>query len=160
MNAGKNSQKGEAATRLFHALIGDRLSDKYKAIESLNATPDQFDLTILRTLVMNAIENDYYVGKEQESDDKEFANVRSWLLTTLSRISVGDEKVTTLAAAHVDKKYETFEWARYWSLEGLITSNNPKAELVAKRRCLYGERPPRVFTCYCISRITERCTVR
>jgi hypothetical protein len=113
-------------------LISDRLTDKYKAVELLNNPGRSIDLATLRTLLLNAINKDFYAGKEEEQEDPAIARTRSWLLGTLARISAGDEEATKLVVRHVDKNSEPYDWARYWSLEGLISGKNPEAEAVAK----------------------------
>jgi hypothetical protein len=50
----------------------------------------------------------------------------------LARISAGDSEATKLVIKHIDKDAEPHAWARYWSLEGLISGKNAEAEAVAK----------------------------
>lgn len=122
----------QSATAIFRSLIADRLTEKYKAIELLNDPARSIDLATLRTLLLKAINKDFYAGKEEEQEDPAIARTRSWLLGTLARISAGDDEATKLVIKHVDKNFEPYDWARYWSLEGLISGNNAEAEAVAK----------------------------
>jgi len=122
----------QLATAIFRLLIADRRTNKYKAVELLNASAQSVDLAALRTLLLRAITKDFYVGKENEQNDNAIAETRSWLLGMLARISAGEAQATKLVIRHVDKNFEPYEWARYWSLEGLISGNNSEVESVAK----------------------------
>jgi hypothetical protein len=122
----------QSATAIFRSLIGVRLADKYKAVELLNDQERSTDLATLRTLLLKAINQDFYPGKEQQHDDPTIAKTRSWLLGALGRISEGDDEATKMVASHVDKKTEPYDWARYWALEGLISGKNAEAKTVAE----------------------------
>ena len=122
----------QAAAAIFRSLIADRLTEKYRAVELLNDPSRSIDLATLRTLLLKAINKDFYPGKEEEQEDAAIARTRSWLLETLARISAGDDEATKLVIKHVNKDFEPYDWARYWSLEGLISGKNAKAEAVAK----------------------------
>ena len=122
---------GGLAASVFRALIGDRASDKYKARDLVCAPGNGVDLPVLRTLLMKAIGDDFAAGKEEEQEDPSIRDARSWLVGLLARISQGDDAATAMAASHVDKSVEPHQWARYWALEGLIFSRNPKVEEVA-----------------------------
>jgi len=122
----------QLATAIFRSLISDRLTDKYKAVELLNDPAHAIDLATLRTLLLKAINKDFYAGKEAEQEDPAIASTRSWLLGTLARISAGDDEATKLVVRHVDKHSEPYDWARYWSLEGLISGKHAEAEAVAR----------------------------
>jgi HEAT repeat protein len=122
----------QTATAIFRALTADRLTEKYKAVELLDDKSNSIDLITLRTLLLRAINRDFKVGREDEFDDPSIAGTRSWLLGALGRISAGDHEATELLTKHVRRDYEPHNWARYWSLEGLITGKNPKTAEVAK----------------------------
>src|SRR5437868_142385 len=121
-----------SAAAIFRSLLTDRWSSRHNAAGHLNERMHSIDLPTLRTLLVKAISSDYYVGKRVEQDDQKIARTRSWLLGTLAKISAGDSEATELVIRHVDEKYETYGWARYWSLEGLIKSENGQTEAVAK----------------------------
>jgi hypothetical protein len=128
-----NAQTGiHAATAIFQSLIANRLSERYKAVELLNAHEHPVDFATLRTLLMKAITKDYYVGKEDEQDDPAIAGTRSWLLGALARISAGDNDATKLVIRHLKGDFETNPWGRYWALEGLISGKNNAAEAAAR----------------------------
>ncbi len=132
MNNITKQDRVEAATSIFNSLISDRLADKYKAAEIAKNQSDSFDIPTLRTLVIKAVEDDFYAGREEEEEDWSIARTRSWLLGVLARISANDEEATKVAIKHVDAAVEPYNWARYWSLEGLITGKNSAAGEVAK----------------------------
>jgi len=131
----------ESATVVFRSLIADRLSDKYKAVAIVNDPAHSIDLPTLRTLLLKAINKDFYPRKEDEQDDPAIASTRSWLLGTLGRISAGDDEATAAVVRHVDIEFEPYDWARYWSLEGLISGKNPQAEAIAKAAAKKVEDP-------------------
>jgi hypothetical protein len=123
----------QTASAIFHALISNRLAERYKAVELLNDPRYPVDFPTLKTLLIKAITKDYYVGKEVEQDDPAIASTRSWLLGMLARVSAGDGVATKLVIKHIDGKFETNDWARYWALEGLISGKNSETETVARR---------------------------
>ncbi len=123
----------QSATMIFRALTGERLTEKYNAVELLDGGKQCIDLPTLKSFLARAINEDFKVGREKELDDWEIARTRSWLLATLARISAGDEEITEMVIRHVHRDFESYDWARYWSLEGLITGKNPRAEEVAKK---------------------------
>lgn len=82
--------------------------------------------------MLRSIKEDFYAGKETELDDPNVADTRSWLLGALARISDGDDEATEFVVKHVDKEHEPKDWARYWTLEGLITGENARVQAVAK----------------------------
>jgi HEAT repeat protein len=121
----------ELSATVFNSLIGSRLTDKYIAIDRLNDSSRGLDLTVLRSLVVNALSKEYYSGKELEDDDPSIADTRSWLLNALGRISSDDARATSLIADHINQKTET-SWVRYWALEGIIVGQNPRTKEIAK----------------------------
>ena len=121
----------QSATTIFHSLVAGRLTDKYKAVELLSDRAESIDLATLRTLLIKSINEDWYAGKEEEEEDQSIGKTRSWLLDALGRISAGDDDATRVVAEHVSA-LEPYVWARYWSLEGLISGKNAKAVDVAK----------------------------
>lgn len=132
MDAVASQDRIESATTIFRALIGGRLSERYKAVETLNDPNSKIDVPTLRTLLRRAITEDYAAGKEAEQEDRAIARTRSWLLAALGKISPGDDDATNLVSKHVHENHEPYNWARYWSLEGLIASNNAKTKAVAQ----------------------------
>jgi hypothetical protein len=127
----------ELATTIYRSLVAGHLSEKYRAAELLRRPDSSVDLTTLRTLLVKAINEDFYAGREKEQDDHTIADTRSWLLGTLGLIAAGSDEATTLVIKHTGKQSEPFGWARYWALEGLISGKHPKVEEVA--RTLAGE---------------------
>ena len=133
--------KMQAATAVFRALTGDRLSEKYKAVELVDDKQHCLDLATLRTLLFQAINDRFKVGREDELDEPRIADTRSWLLDALARISTGDEETTDLVIKHINPQFEPNKWSRYWALAGLISGKNPKAAQVAKRWVDVAEDP-------------------
>src|SRR3954449_2114087 len=121
----------QLSATVFNSLIGSRLTDKYRAIDRLNDSSRGLDLTVLRSLIVNALSREYYSGKEVEDDDPSIADTRSWLLNALGRISSDDDRSTSLIADHIKQETET-SWVRYWALEGIIVGQNPRTQEIAK----------------------------
>jgi len=101
-----------AATEIYRSLIGNRLSEKYKAVEDLRDSPDDVDLPTLRRLLIKAITGDFHAGKEYQLDDWSISRTRSWLLGSLARLSAGDDEATEAVIAHLlpDSKQD-YPWA-------------------------------------------------
>ena len=134
--------KTHRAAEIYHALISTRLTDKYKAVDFLRNSPDAVDLSTLRTLLVKGITKDYYAGKEIEQEDRSIGQVRSWLLGTLARIATGDQEATDVVVRHVlPDSNEDYDWAQYWSLDGLIKSRNPVVEDVVRKILDDSDRP-------------------
>lgn len=122
----------QVATAIFHSLVSERIADRYRATEALGGelrdAPERIDYQMLRTLLLNAIERDYRVGKEDEQDDPDIAATRAWLLGPLARICAEDAEASKVAISHVRRKTEPHDWARYWTLAGLISARHPQLE--------------------------------
>ena len=122
----------QAASAIYSALAGTRLSDKYRAAELLDKRRDDIDLKILRDFLSKAITEDFCAGKEYEREDYTISQTRMWLLGALAKIAKDDDLATKLVILHLDEKHEQYGWGRYWALEGLISENNPQAKASAK----------------------------
>lgn len=136
MNAGNdgsiaNDNAIQMATKVYEALIVQRLTDKYKAIELLNDKSMRIDRAVLRTLVMKAIRDEYYVGRETELDDADIAFTRSWLLNVLGHVANGDQDAMLVVRKHLKPSEEPNRWGRFWALEGLIAGGNPHVHEIA-----------------------------
>jgi hypothetical protein len=132
MELTRKARGAEMAAGIVGALVGDHLAEKYKAVDGLSDPNLVTDLQLLRTLLLKAIREDFYVGREAELDDPEVNDTRSWLLGALAQISGEDKESTELLVAHLDSQTEPSQWARYWSLEGLIRGGNPQVPAIAK----------------------------
>ena len=121
------------ATKVYEALIVQRLTDKYKAIEMLNDTSLRIDRAMLRTLVLKAIRDDYYVGRETELDNADIAFTRSWLLNVLGHVADDDPDAMRVIRKHLKPNEEPNRWGRFWALEGLIASRNKHVRDVAEQ---------------------------
>jgi HEAT repeat protein len=132
MESGSPHSGNSIAPLIFRSLTSERRADRYSAVE-LIANPHQvIDLPTLRMLLIKAIADDYRAGKEDEQDDRDIADTRAWLLGVLGKISSGDAEATKVAIEHLDKDHEPNDWARYWTLEGLISGKNSQAAAAAK----------------------------
>src|SRR5215831_2806020 len=105
----------EQSRVLFGLLTSNLPGDKYGAAERVNETPRRFDGATLRTLIVEALQRDYYAGREHELDSGEIADTRGWLLSALGRVAAGDEAAIRLLVSHVGAKAEPAPWARYWA---------------------------------------------
>jgi HEAT repeat protein len=121
------------ATKVYEALIVQRLTDKYKAIEMLNDTTLRIDRAMLRTLVLKAIRDDYYVGREIELDNADVAFTRSWLLNVLGHVADDDPDAMQVIHKHLKSNEEPNRWGRFWALEGLIASRNKRVREIAEQ---------------------------
>jgi hypothetical protein len=121
------------ATKVYEALIVQRLTDKYKAIEMLNDTTLRIDRAMLRTLVLKAIRDDYYVGREIELDNADVAFTRSWLLNVLGHVADDDPDAMQVIRKHLKSNEEPNRWGRFWALEGLIASRNKRVREIAEQ---------------------------
>jgi len=134
MNAIDSNLGPLTSATIAQALVSDRLRDKYQAIEALDECLHRLDestLGTLRSLLIKALREDFYAGRERELEDPSIAFTRSWLLSALARVSKGDDDVTDCVLKHFDAAYEENEWARYWALEGLIRGENPRLPRLA-----------------------------
>jgi len=132
MEPNNTTLKAEVAADIARALIGDRLADKYKAVEALVEADIRADVPLLRSLLLNAIRKEFSAERESELEDPDIGDTRSWLLGALGRISAGDVESTDFVIQHIHEKAEPNRWARYWSLEGLIRGGNPRVVEVAR----------------------------
>lgn len=132
MNSLDEMDEVQIATAIYSAFIGTRLSDKYRAAEILEHQRSRVDLEVLRPLLIKAITTDFYAGKEDEHEDYSIALTRSWLVGALAKVAADDQEATALAIRHLDHEFEKHGWARYWALEGLISSKNTEARAAAK----------------------------
>lgn len=122
----------ERAIAIFKFLTSARFTDKYTAIEWLDASSTEIDRPLLRSLIVKALRHDYSVETETVYDDRMIGDTRSWLLSALGRIAADDAEVIEEIASHVNIQTEPREWVRYWALEGLISGNNKKALEIAR----------------------------
>ncbi len=137
----KMNDPKETAIRVFNSLKSNLLVGRYKASDFINESPNCIDLQLLKTLIINAIKNEYYVGKEDDQLDREVANTRMWLTNALAKISNDDQESTNFCKDFIYRKIEPFKWTRYWVLEGFITSNNPVTKDIADEVALDTEDP-------------------
>jgi hypothetical protein len=121
----------QLATKVYDALIGQRLTDKYKAMEMLSDKSLRIDRAMLRTLILRAIREEFYVGREIELDDPDIAFTRSWLLNVLGQVADDNDEAIQALRKHVKLSEEPNRWGRFWALQGLIVSANPLAHEVA-----------------------------
>jgi hypothetical protein len=141
----QNQTACERTTFAFSSLTNRRLADRYKAIELLDCGSTEIDKPVLRSLILSALERDYFVGKEDIEDDANIADTRSWLLSALGRVSLGDDRSTQTLTSHViDHRGSKNRWNRYWALEGLIVGANDRTGEIAKQLAGRSDEEPLV----------------
>ncbi len=123
----------EQAVVIFRYLVSSRFTDKYAAIDRLSDPRQTIDCALLRKLILDALKTDYSTAKQEAEDDPSIGDTRSWLLSSLGRISANDDQATKAIENYVDPQIEPNAWVRYWALEGFIAGKNNKSEEVARR---------------------------
>lgn len=120
------------AVSLFGMLISRQLTERYRAIELFDAGISEVDVPLLRSLIAQALVEEYSIDKERLNGDPSIRDTRSWLLSALGRLSAMDEPTTQTVLRYIDMKFEPAKWVRYWALEGLISGRNSSASAASK----------------------------
>ena len=113
------------ALKIFNMLAYGRESERAVASAALKESSEPINRAHLRFLIQNSLRDDFYPGREEEERDKSIAWTRSWLVNSLGIISDDDAQAAATVRQHLDAKFETFYWVRYWTLESLIIINAP-----------------------------------
>jgi len=136
------TQFTSSAFDVFSALLNARPALKEEAIRTIDTNPAAFDRDILRSRLMTAVRSDYRPPRPGVDEDRIHADTRCWLLSALGRVADSDEGAREQVRKHLDPIYEPYEWARFWTFEGLV--NGRATDLIALAETLTarkGEAP-------------------
>jgi HEAT repeat protein len=120
------------ALKIFNLLVHGRESERATINAALKDPSKPLNRRHLRYLIQSALHDEFYPGREVEEQDKTIAWTRSWLVNMLGKISDDDAQAAATVRRHLDPKYETFHWVRYWALESLISTDAPDLVAIAQ----------------------------
>jgi HEAT repeat protein len=114
------AQFTSGAVDVFTALVAARPALKEEAIRTIDSNPAAFDRDVLRSRLLAVVRTDYRPPRPGVDEDRVHADTRCWLLSALGRVADADQAANEQLRKHLDPPYEPYEWARFWTLEGLI----------------------------------------
>jgi hypothetical protein len=135
---------------IFTALTRDRGTVKETAIRAIDATIADSDRTTLRTLLLQALTKEYVAPAPGQSDDLKTRDTRCWILSALGRVADSDDQCNREVRRHLDMIREPYEWARYWTLEGLVAGKASDIDALARKIVVAGEEPLVLSLAYAI----------
>jgi hypothetical protein len=110
------------SSAVVRALINGRPMLKQQAISAIDAKDPSIDREQLRVLLMSAIRRDFRAPRPGIKEEPKFADTRCWLLSALARVAEEDSEAANETRKHLEMSYEPHYWARFWTLEGLISA--------------------------------------
>jgi len=122
-----------STAELFAALTKGRGTAKEAAIRAIDLMTAEADKATLRALLLQAVRTEYVAPPPGQWDDMKASDTRCWVLSALGRVAAGDDSAKQVVRHHLDSSVEPYEWARYWTLEGLVAANAPDLEELARR---------------------------
>jgi hypothetical protein len=124
---------------IFTALTRDRGTAKEAAIRAIEASTADADRATLRALLLQALTREYVAPAPGQWDDLKASDTRCWLLSALGRVTDRDEQCNLEVRRHLDKNLEPYDWARYWTLDGLVAGRAADLEVLAWKIVVAGE---------------------
>jgi len=135
---------------IFTALTRDRGTAKEAAIRAIDATTTDADRATLRTLLLQALTREYVAPAPGQWDDLKASDTRCWILSALGRVADRDDQCNREVRRHLDTNLEPYDWARYWTLEGLVAGRSSDLEALARQIVVAGEAPLVLSLAYAI----------
>lgn len=116
-----NSDYSTATFKIFDSIVKGRQVERENAQSAISDS--KINRRLLRILILDALSKKFYprVGVDQKKDE-EVRWDRSWLLSTLGRISDDDTAAKKVVREHLDPANEPSHWVRFWALESLVAA--------------------------------------
>ncbi len=112
----------DVTAQIFQDLLHGSEADRSRAIAALSDAKEAIDRARLRLLILDALEREYYPGREDQEQDDSYLWTRSWSLNVLSRICDDDKEAAQRVRRHLDPQVERSYWVQYWTLDGLVAA--------------------------------------
>lgn len=118
---------------VFDALVNGRGTAKAAAIKAIEDGSSGIDRERLKILVNDALLKEYVPPPPNDpEEDMITSDTRCWLLSALGRLCGDDPEAGATVRRHLGAAYEPYYWARFWAFEGLIASNPPDLQALAR----------------------------
>lgn len=109
---------------VFDNLENGSGAKKRKSIDWIDALTDSELRSEVNRRLKELIKGKFAAPPNRNAESFEHADVRAWLLSALGKTGEGDAESTTLLTKHANKEFEPSKYCRYWTLEGVATSNH------------------------------------
>ena len=123
----------KSTSKIFNSLVNGRESERAAAQAALSDSGQAIDHHRLRIMILDALSQEFYPGRENIEKDSALVWTRSWLLSTLGRISDDDAMAAKIVRNHLDPGFEPNHWVRYYTLEGLKEAGASDLEELARQ---------------------------
>ena len=136
--------------KVYESLVKGRGTAKEAAIRTIDSKDASLNLESLRILILNTLLKDFPPPKLAQQEDIKSSDTRCWLLSALGRLSNGDIDSSQFVRRHLDQKWEPYNWARYWALEGLVAGQASDLKEIALKLADSPEDPLVMSLAFCI----------